>query len=198
VKNSVFQLFSKRPTQDIDTIIAGCKKQEAHCQRLLFNRYAPKVLTTCRRYENHQLDAQDILQDTFITVFEKIDLYDSEKGNIENWISRIAINTALKSLRKKQPITANLDLLPDLPDEVPDNDEHTLNDWTEEEILAVIQDLPPGYRTVFNLYVIDGFSHQEIADQLEISPQTSKSQLFKAKALLRQKFAPEKKMIKIG
>ncbi len=193
---NVFQLFSKRPTQDIDTIIAGCKKQEAHCQRLLFNRCAPKILTTCRRYENHQLDAQDILQDTFITVFEKIHLYDPEKGHIENWISRIAINTALKSLRKKQPVMENLDLFPDFPDEMPD-EEHTLNDWTEEEILAVIQELPPGYRTVFNLYVIDGFSHQEIADQLEISPQTSKSQLFKAKALLKQKFAPEKKMTQI-
>lgn len=197
MKNSVFQLFSKRPTPDIDTIIAGCKKQEAHCQRLLFNRFAPRILTTCRRYENHQLEAQDILQDTFITVFEKIHLYDPEKGNIENWISRIAINTALKSLRKKQPVMENLDLIPDFPDEMPD-EEHTLNDWTEEEILAVIQELPPGYRTVFNLYVIDGFSHQEIADELKISPQTSKSQLFKAKALLRQTFAPERKMIKIG
>ena len=87
----------------------------------------------------------------------------------------------------------DIDLIPDVPDE-PENSLNPLQHLTEEQILAVIQELPAGYRTVFNLFVIDGFGHNEIAEQLDISPQTSKSQLFKAKAMLRSKFIPEKKM----
>ena len=189
----IVSIFSKRQEYDLDRIIAGCKLQEEHCQRLLFNRCAPKLLTTCRRYETHHLDARDIMQDTFIAVFEKINQYDPTKGSIETWMNRIAINTALKNLRKKQMHWEDIDLIPDVPDE-PENSLNPLQHLTEEQILAVIQELPAGYRTVFNLFVIDGFGHNEIAEQLDISPQTSKSQLFKAKAMLRSKFIPEKKM----
>jgi RNA polymerase sigma factor (sigma-70 family) len=189
----VLSIFSKRQEYNLEQIIAGCQQQQEHCQRLLFNRCAPKLLTTCRRYENHHLDAREIMHDTFITVFEKINQYDSEKGSIDTWMNRIAINTALKSLRKKPMHWEDIDRIADVPDE-PENDNSTLQNLTEEQIMAVIEELPPGYRTVFNLFVIDGFSHQEIADQLGISTQTSKSQLFKAKAMLRNKFTPEKKM----
>jgi RNA polymerase sigma factor (sigma-70 family) len=189
----VVSIFSKRQEYNLEQIIAGCQQQQEHFQRLLFNRCAPKLLTTCRRYENYHLDAREIMHDTFITVFEKINQYDSEKGSIDTWMNRIAINTALKSLRKKPMHWEDVDLVPDVPDE-PENDNNTLQDLTEEQIMAVIEELPVGYRTVFNLFVIDGFSHQEIADQLDISTQTSKSQLFKAKAMLRNKFTPKKKM----
>jgi RNA polymerase sigma factor (sigma-70 family) len=185
----VISIFSKRQEYTLEQIIAGCQQQQEYCQRLLFNRCAPKLLTTCRRYENHHLDAREIMHDTFITVFEKINQYDPEKGSIDTWMNRIAINTALKSLRKKPMHWEDIDLVPDVPDDS-ENDDNALQDLTEEQIMAVIEGLPVGYRTVFNLSVIDGFSHKEIADQLSISIQTSKSQLFKAKAMLRSKFSP--------
>jgi RNA polymerase sigma-70 factor (ECF subfamily) len=141
------------------------------------------------------LGAGDILQETFITVFEKIAQYDPSKGAIDTWINRIAINTALKALRKKQTALVDIDLLPDIADEVPDENT-TMDDISEEYLLGLIQALPVGYRTVFNLYVIDGFGHQEIADTLGISPQTSKSQLFKAKAMLRRNLTSEKTNLK--
>jgi RNA polymerase sigma factor (sigma-70 family) len=130
------------------------------------------------------LDANDILQDTFITVFEKIHQFDAAKGNIDAWMSRIAVNIALKALRKKAPAVVDIEEVPDMLDVEHDED---INDITEEEILSIISTLPMGYKTVFNLFVIEGFSHQEIADALQISVQTSKSQLFKAKQLLKEK-----------
>lgn len=191
----IVSIFSKFRAKDLDAVIAGCLLKDEHCQQLLFKKFAPKILTTCRRYETAWLGAGDILQETFITVFEKIAQYDPSKGAIDTWINRIAINTALKALRKKQTALVDIDLLPDIADEAPDENT-TMDDISEEYLLGLIQALPVGYRTVFNLYVIDGFGHQEIADTLGISPQTSKSQLFKAKAMLRRNLTTEKKTLK--
>ena len=186
----VIKFFSALGKPDLEAMIAGCLVQDERSQQQLFKRCAAKVLTTCRRYETRSMDARDILQETFITVFEKIAQYDPAKASIETWINRIAINTALKAIRKEKPPFLNLELAPDLPDE-PATEEPF--EYTEEQLLAMIQDLPIGYRTVFNLYVIDGYSHNEIAETLNISPQTSKSQLFKAKSMLKRQLLAEKK-----
>lgn len=192
---TLISIFSKFREQSLESILEGCARKDAHCQRMLFNRCAPKVLTTCRRYEMQGLDASDILQETFISVFEKIEQYNPQKAAIETWINRIAINIALKTLNKKQHHWVELERIADVPDIVePDAD--AWDDWSEEQILAQIQALPPGYRAVFNLYVIDEFSHAEIAENLGISVQTSKSQLFKAKAMLRQQLNAQKKSLK--
>jgi RNA polymerase sigma factor (sigma-70 family) len=180
----IIPFFSKNTKLDLEKVIAGCLQQNENCQRLLFNMYAPKILTTCRRYANTSLDANDILQDTFIRVFEKIHQFDAAKGNIEAWMRRIAVNIALKALRKKLPDMVDLDEVPEILDVEHGED---MNDITEEEILTMISSLPLGYKTVFNLFVIEGLSHQEIANELQISVQTSKSQLFKAKQLLKEK-----------
>ncbi|MCC7244184.1 MAG: sigma-70 family RNA polymerase sigma factor [Saprospiraceae bacterium] len=191
----VVSIFSKFREQSLESILAGCVRKDAQCQRMLFDRCAPKILTTCRRYEMQGLDAQDILQETFINVFAKIEQYNPQKAAIETWINRIAIHIALKSLNKKQHPWVELERIADVPD-VHEPDANEWDDWSEEQILAKIQELPPGYRAVFNLYVIDEFSHAEIAETLGISVQTSKSQLFKAKAMLRQKLTAPKKNLK--
>jgi RNA polymerase sigma factor (sigma-70 family) len=192
----VISIFSHALSKDIDSIIAGCRHKDGKCQRLLFNRCAPRVLTTCRRYEVKGLDARDILQETFLAVFEKIAQYDPSKAAIDTWINRIAVNIALKMLNKSKIQWVELSHIPDLADWDGALETDIEDELDEEQILALIQELPLGYRTVFNLYVIDDFSHAEIAKTLEISEQTSKSQLFKAKAMLRQKLATQKKSVK--
>ncbi len=190
----VISIFSSFRENDLSSILAGCVRKDAQAQRLLFNRCAPGILTTCRQYETKGLDAKDILQETFMAVFEKITQYNPEKAAIETWINRIAVNTALKMLRKQQPVWVELDRLP----EIPEANEPEANEWdelTEEQLLQIIGELPVGYRTVFNLYVVDEFSHADIAETLGISVQTSKSQLFKAKAMLRQKLNAQKKTV---
>ena len=191
----VISIFSSFRENDLSSILAGCVRKDAQAQRLLFNRCAPGILTTCRRYETKGLDAKDILQETFMAVFEKITQYNPEKAAIETWINRIAVNTALKMLRKQQPVWVELDRLPEIP-EATEPETNEWNELTEEQLLQIIGELPVGYRTVFNLYVVDEFSHADIAETLGISVQTSKSQLFKAKAMLRQKLNAQKKTVK--
>ncbi|MEO0627925.1 MAG: RNA polymerase sigma factor [Bacteroidota bacterium] len=174
----------KYRVKSIDQLIAGCQQGESSSQRQLFELFAGQILTVCRRYESQRTGADDILQETFIKAFAKIHQFDPDKGQFKAWLKRIAINTALKSLRSKAVI-------------IPIQDNHLSHSMTvdtsappelsEEQILQLIQSLPTGYRTVFNLYTIDGYSHKEIAEKLQISIQTSKSQLSKAKAQLRKK-----------
>jgi len=177
---------SKQDFKNQEEILAGCRLQEPAAQKALFKMFAPIVFTTCRRYETSFYAAKDILQDAFIKVFEKIHLFDAEKGNVKSWIIRIAINGALNMLRNNKIQFASL---PDSADDfITDEEGEEQNSLlSEEEILSLIADLPIGYRTVFNLYVIDGYSHQEIADTLNVSLQTSKTQLFKAKKKLRSR-----------
>lgn len=190
----IISIFSSIRENDLGSILAGCVRKDAQAQRLLFNRCAPGILTTCRRYETKGLDAKDILQETFMAVFEKITHYNPEKAAIETWINRIAVNTALKMLRKQQPVWVELDRLPEIP-EATETEADGWDELTEEQLLQMIGELPVGYRTVFNLYVVDEFSHADIAETLGISVQTSKSQLFKAKAMLRQKLNAQKKTV---
>ncbi len=165
-------------------LIRGCLREEATCQKELFNRYASRMLGVCNRYARNSGDAEDILQDAFIKVFEKIGQFKFE-GSFEGWIRRIMVNTALKkySLRRYEKEVIGY--------EIKDRDESGMEPsayahLTQKELMELINNLPDGYRLIFNLYVIEGYQHDEIAAMLRIQPGTSRSQLVKARNMLQK------------
>ncbi|MFM2138981.1 MAG: hypothetical protein RJA57_1288 [Bacteroidota bacterium] len=167
-----------RPENDL---IKGCLNGDRRMQEELYNRYAPRMYAVCLRYAAQSEDAVDILQEGFVKVFKKLDSYRGD-GSFEGWMRRIFVNTAIEQFRRRRY------LMP-----VTEKEEHTLeaaypsalDDLSAKDILALVRELSPGYRTVFNLYVVEGYSHREIADMLGISEGTSKSQLSRAKAILQ-------------
>lgn len=172
-------------------LIHGCIQEDKDCQQEIFRRYAGKMLSVCVRYTRHRMEAEDILQDAFIKVFDNLHKF-KFKGSLEGWIRRIVINTALKNYDRKRFSHEQIGL--DYTDErgaEPDIYGHL----QQEELLRMIAALPEGYRLVFNLYAIEGYSHKEIADMMGIGESTSRSQLVKARKLLQ---AQLEKMQKIA
>ncbi|MGZ5191953.1 MAG: RNA polymerase sigma factor [Flavisolibacter sp.] len=162
-------------------LIEGCLRGERKMQHELYQRYAPKMYGVCLRYAGNAEEAEDILQEGFIKVFNKMSSYRGD-GSFEGWIRRVFVNTAIEHFRKKtylQPIT--------------ETEENTiegkylsvLDHLAEKDIIQLVQQLSPGYRTVFNMYVVEGYTHRQIAEILEISEGTSKSQLSRAKIILQ-------------
>lgn len=167
-----------------DELIRGCLQEDASCQKEVFNRFASRMLGVCNRYARNSADAEDILQDAFIKVFDKIYQFKFE-GSFEGWIRKIVVNTALKkySLRRYDKEVAGY--------EVTDRDEIQMEPsayghLTEKDLLVLINNLPDGYRLIFNLYVMEGYQHDEIAAMLGIQPGTSRSQLVKARNMLQK------------
>ena len=167
-----------------EELIRGCIRQEASCQKEVYNRYASRMLGVCNRYARNAADAEDILQDAFIKIFNKMHQFKFE-GSFEGWIRRIMVNTALKkySLRRYEKEVVGY--------EITDRDEaviepHAYAHLTQKEILDLINNLPDGYRLIFNLFVVEGFPHEEIAAMLHIQPGTSRSQLVKARNMLQK------------
>ncbi|MDG1157849.1 MAG: RNA polymerase sigma factor [Flavobacteriales bacterium] len=164
-------------------LVQACLKGNGQAQKELFDRYAGRMMAVCVRYAMCYEDAQDILQEGFIKVFEKLKQY-SGKGALGAWIRMIMVNTALIHLRKHKKLLLN--------DELSDGAEFehqtytVLENMAADEILELVQALPAGYRTVFNLYAIEGYAHKEIAEMLDITESTSKTQYFKAKAQLKR------------
>ncbi len=148
----------------------------------VFRRFAGKMIAVCRRYARHELEAEDILQDAFIKVFDNLGKFEF-KGSFEGWVRRIVINTALKNFQRASFQKEQLGL--DNFDEQSIEPE-AISNLQEEELMDLITRLPDGYRVVFNLYVIEGFSHKEISDMLEIGESTSRSQLVKARKMLKE------------
>lgn len=171
-------------------LIKGCIQEDKNCQRELFQRYAGIMFTVCLRYARHRMEAEDLLQDAFIKVFDKIGLFKSE-GSFEGWIRRIVINTALKNYQKSSFQKERIGL--------EDYEESTIEpsiyaNLGEEELMAQIAKLPDGYRIVFNLYVIEGYSHKEIAETMGIGESTSRSQLVKARKMLQEQILDMQKV----
>ncbi len=162
-------------------LIEGCIRENRMCQEEVFRRYAGKMMSVCLRYTRHRMEAEDILQDAFIKVFDNLDKF-QHKGSFEGWIRRIVINTALKNYSRKSfsHEQIGVEYYPDVPVEP-----SVYSDLGEEVLMRLIADLPEGYRVVFNLYAIEGYSHKEIADALGIQESTSRSQLVKARKLLQ-------------
>ena len=166
-------------------LIAACKRQERKAQKLLFERYSPTMLGVCRRYVKNLEDAEDVMVEGFFNVLTKINMYSGE-GSFEGWIRRIMINESLMHLRKNQPFKYTEEINPNLDF----REEPTiLDELAASEIIQLLDDLPPGYRAVFNLYVIEGYKHREIAEELGISINTSKSQLILAKKRMEKLLA---------
>jgi RNA polymerase sigma-70 factor (ECF subfamily) len=166
-------------------LIEGCKRGDRLAQKQLYDTFSPKMYPLCCRYARDSVDAEDILVTAFTRILERIDQYRGE-GSFEGWIKRTVINEALSFLRKKK----NMFLTAAIEDVEWEISGETPSDTLEEEdLLKMIGELPSGYRVVFNLYAIDGFTHKEIAAQLNISENTSKSQLSRARVFLQKQLA---------
>jgi RNA polymerase sigma factor (sigma-70 family) len=162
-------------------LIEGCLKKNSKSQRRLFELYAGKMMTVCRRYACDQTEAEDILQESFIRIFSNIGQYRFE-GSLEGWIRRIVIHTALRILQKKKIRFVEINDDADIEQSTSVDSVAALS---AEELLKLISALPDGYRVVFNLYVLEGYDHNEIAEMLDINAATSRSQLSKARKVLQ-------------
>jgi RNA polymerase sigma-70 factor (ECF subfamily) len=162
-------------------IIEGCINQDAKCQRALFDRYAGKMMGVCTRYAKDTMEAEDMLQDAFIKVFQYIGQFKFE-GAFEGWIRRIVVNTAIRHLEKKKILFKDID---ESTYDAPRVEAQAYTHLGQEDLLKLINQLPDGYRMVFNLNAIEGYSHEEIAEMLNIQPGTSRSQLVKARKMLQ-------------
>lgn len=166
-------------------LVTECRKGNPTYQRALYQQYYRKMYGVCLRYANDPDDAQDVLQEGFIRVFKKLDSFRGT-GSLEGWIRRIMVHTSIEYYRRKSRY-----FMVDIEGAAHELDTQmdALAQMSREEILQQIQALPPGYRTVFNLYIIEGFTHQEIGEMLDISEGTSKSQLSRAKLILRDRLS---------
>lgn len=162
----------------IQNCIAGCRKS----QKELYDTYAAKMFVVCLRYTKEQMDAEDVLQDGFIKVFKNLDKYRGD-GSFEGWLRRIFVNTAIEHIRKNKNFTN--DISDNIENTVKDKYSNALDNLFEKDIYNITSGLSEGYKTVFNMYAIEGYSHKEIAEQLGITESTSKSQFSRAKAILR-------------
>lgn len=167
-------------------LIEGCRKGDRAVQKALYERYCRKMMVVCSRYSKSTLEAEDILQEAFVKVFQAIKDFRQE-AKLETWITRIMVNTALNAQRKKLYLYPMVDVEEiNLP-----TDEVSLSGVNFSQLLEMIQGLPQGCQIVFNLFAIEGFSHKEIAEMLGISEGTSKSQYARARSLLQSKLLKE-------
>lgn len=164
--------------------IEACKKQDPRAQKAVYDALAGKMFAVCLRYMGDREAAEDILQDGFVTLYSKLDSYSGE-GSFEGWARKIFVNTALMSLRKKDVLRQTEDV--EVAWNVASDNPSALQQIGYRELQGMIASLPPGFRTVFNMYVVEGYSHKEIAEALGVSEATSRSQLQRARMLLQNK-----------
>jgi len=168
---------------EIGEILKGCVAGKHKAQEQLYRLYSRKMFGVCLYYTKDHSSAEDILQDGFIKVFENIKQFQN-KGSLEGWIRRIMVNTALERFRKQHPMYVNA-VPEDFTEDFSYND--VLDNISSNDLLKIIQELSSQYRIVFNLFAIEGYSHQEIATMLNISEGTSKSNLSRARKILQEK-----------
>lgn len=170
-------------------ILIGCRKGKSKAQKKLYDLYSAQMFGVCLRYAKNTADAEDILQDGFVKVFKNIDKYDGS-GPLAGWIYRVMVNTALNHLRSKNKMR-----FVEYDNNIADKhheDDYIEPSFSKQEIMKAVQKLPYGYRTVFNMYVIDGYKHKEIAEMLDISINTSKTQLARARNMLKEELNNKK------
>ena len=171
----------------LNKLIKQCAKNDKRAQKEIYQLFAGKLFSICLKYSKNRQEAQDNFQDGFITIFSKIGQFNF-KGSFEGWLKRIMVNTVLLKYRNKSVLNI---VTEEIPDEVVvdiDDDEISL-----DFLLSLIQELPERYRLVFNLYVLDGYSHKEVSQMLHIAEGTSKSNLARARAILKQKVESHQK-----
>jgi len=174
---------------DDTQLIRACKRQDRKAQQMLYEKYAKKMMAICLRYSKDEETAYDLLHDGFIQVFSHIGSFEG-KGSFEGWLKRIFVNVALMYLRKEQKrgeIRFDIEQMESEPIEEDGDDEGLLsNNISQQQLLALINALPLGYKTVFNLFVFEDKTHKEIANTLGISEASSRSQYSRARALLKK------------
>lgn len=165
----------------LELLIEKCKKNDTKAQGELYTLFSRKLFSLCLKYSRNHAEAEDNLQDAFLTIFKKISQFDN-KGAFEGWLKRIVINTALQRYREKSVLNiVNEGQIEQVDVEVENEDIHV------DFLLNCIQELPDRYRLVFNLYALDGYSHKEIAEMLGITTGTTKSNLARARMILKEK-----------
>ena len=169
---------------DDTTLVKECVKGNTKAQRLLFDKFAQKMLGVCLRYSKNTEEAEDVLQEGFIKIFSKLRDYSNE-GSLEGWIRKIMVNTALDAIRKNKKFLNDVSI--DLVDYQIGNNDFTIENLSANDLILLINSMPDGYKVIFNMFAIEGYSHKEIADTLGISENTSKSQYLRAKTYLRSK-----------
>jgi len=175
----------KKKSWTEEEIVHGCKSKSAKAQRAFYDKYASKMLSIAVRYLSDRDLAEDIVLQSFMRVFDHIDRFEM-KGSFEGWVKKIVVNQALMQLRKDKQVTfVDMDSAP----QIADQQALAIDQISCQELFELIEQLPLGYRTVFNLYAIEGLLHAEIAEQLQISVGASKSQLHKAKLALQKMIA---------
>lgn len=182
--NSREQLKKKSSKPDWLTLVSRCKNGDRGAQKAMYDALARKMFAVCMRYMGNRQDAEDVLQDGFVTLFSKLESY-SGAGSFEGWARKIFVNTALMSLRKKDVLRQSEDV--DTAWYISASDPTPVQKIGYQELSKMISELPPGFRTVFNMYIIEGYSHKEIAKALGVSEATSRSQLQRARAMLQGK-----------
>ncbi len=171
-----------------EEIVQGCVKKNVIAQKHLYDKFSRKMMGVCLRYSKSTEEAEDILQNGFINVFQNIETFKGA-GALEGWIRRIMVNTALTNIRKNKKLLQNIEL-ESVEYMLPSTDS-VAEGYGAKDLLKLIQTLPHGFQTVFNLYAIEGYSHKEIGDLLNISEGTSKSQYSRAKAHLQKMIKPD-------
>ncbi|WP_205500761.1 RNA polymerase sigma factor [Rufibacter psychrotolerans] len=174
-------------------LVKALQEGDAKAQRFLYDRYAGPMMGVCLRYLKNEMDAEEVLITGFMKVFQNVGRFE-QKGSFEGWVRRIMVNEALQHLRKQEPMHLTIEKE---HIHLASEDASADSDMSAEEMMDMLQELPAGYRAVFNLYAIEGYSHKEIAEMLHITEGTSKSQLSKARAMLQRMLAQQGVMIAI-
>lgn len=165
-----------------ETLIKGCVAEDRECQRELYKRFSGKMMAVCLRYASSRMEAEDMLQEGFIKVFDNIGKFKME-GSLEGWVRRIMVNNAINKIRANK---IKFEELGNVSDDFLQHDKSIIDKMSEQDILKLISQMPQGYKYVFNMYAIEGLSHKEIADNLGIEEASSRSQYAKAKKYLQQ------------
>lgn len=166
-----------------EAIFQGCLKNQAAAQRELYNRYSPKMLAVCYRFAHNREDAEDMLQEGFIKIFSQIHTFQN-KGAFEGWIRRIMVHTCINHLKKNKRFNESVDLV--YASSIQVREESVPSIVQAKQVVECIRMLPIGYRTVLNLYAIEGYSHKEIGEMLDIEESTSRSQYTRARQMLEE------------
>lgn len=164
-----------------EVLLRGCQQKDPVAQHELYLRYSPKMLSVCYRYAKSREDAEDMLQEGFIKVFTQINQYE-QRGSLEGWILRVIVHTCINQLKKNKKFRENVDLVH--ASNLASNEDYLPGILQAKQVIECIRQLPIGYRTVLNLYAIEGYSHREIGKLLDIEESTSRSQYTRAKSLL--------------
>lgn len=169
-----------------ENLIAECLKNNRKAQKLLYDKYSSKLMGVCLRYTNSRQDAEDVLIEGFINIFQKLSMYSGE-GSFEGWMKRIMINGAISHYRANNKYRFHEDIEDCY--EIKRNEETAIERLEVKQLLKLIETMPKGYKMIFNFFVVEGYSHREIAEMLDISEGTSKSQFSKARKWLQNKLA---------